>query len=86
MNTRLAGRAYLVGGYSIADIACVGWVRLCARRGFDLGAFANVMRGLDAVLSRPAVKRGIGIRVEAASAVDVNDPKVRAVLFGRTPR
>jgi hypothetical protein len=34
------------------------------------------------VLARPAVKRGIALRVEAASAVDTNDPKVRAVLFG----
>ena len=86
MNARLAGRAYLAGAYSIADIACVGWVRLCARRGFDLGEFENLKRWLDAVLARPAVKRGIALRVDAASAVDPNDPKVRAVLFGQRAR
>jgi GST-like protein len=82
MDRRLAGRRFLAGAYSIADIACVGWVRLCARRGFDLADFANLRRWLGAVLARPAVKRGIALRVEAASAVDTNDPKVRAVLFG----
>jgi GSH-dependent disulfide-bond oxidoreductase len=30
MNTRLATREFLAGRYSIADMACVGWVRLRA--------------------------------------------------------
>jgi len=33
MNTRLAQRPFLAGRYSIADIACVGWVRLAERQG-----------------------------------------------------
>jgi hypothetical protein len=33
------------------------------------------------VRGRPARKGAFAIRVEAASAVDMNDPKVRAVLF-----
>jgi hypothetical protein len=32
------------------------------------------------------VDRGIHIRVEAASSVDMTDPKVRAVLFGQRAR
>jgi glutathione S-transferase len=32
MNERLKGRAYLAGRYSIADMACVGWVRHAERR------------------------------------------------------
>ena len=38
MNTRLAEREFLAGRYSIADMACVGWVRLAERMGQDLGA------------------------------------------------
>jgi GST-like protein len=38
------------------------------------------------VRARPAVQRGMRIRVEEASRVDVNDPKVRAVLFGQRAR
>jgi hypothetical protein len=32
------------------------------------------------------VKRGMSIRVEAASQVDTKDPKVRAVLFNQRAR
>ncbi len=86
MNARLDGRAFLAGGYSIADMACIGWVRHAERRGQDMAEFPNLKRWLEAVRARPAVKRGMGIRVEAASQVDVADPKVRAVLFGQRAR
>ena len=39
MNTRLADREFLAGRYSIADMACVGWVRLAERMGQDLASF-----------------------------------------------
>jgi hypothetical protein len=32
------------------------------------------------------VQRGMHVRVEEASKVDVSDPKVRAVLFGQKAR
>ena len=87
MNTRLAEHAFLAGRYSIADIVCVGWVRVVERGGQDLGGeFPHLKRWLDEVRARPAVQRGIGIRVEAATAVDMKDPKVRAVLFGQRAR
>ncbi len=86
MNTRLAKREFLAGRYSIADIACVGWVRLAERQGQDLAQFPNLKRWFETIRARPAVKRAFAIRVEAASAVDVNDPKVRAVLFSQRAR
>jgi GST-like protein len=86
MNTRLAKREFLAGRYSIADIACVGWVRLAERQGQDLVRFPHLKRWFEAIRARPAVKRAFAIRVEAASAVDVNDPKVRAVLFSQRAR
>jgi GSH-dependent disulfide-bond oxidoreductase len=87
MNKRLADRDYLADRYSIADMACVGWVRVVERGWQELaGEFPHLKRWLDAVRARPAVKRGIGIRVEAASAVDMKDPKVRAILFGQRAR
>ena len=48
--------------------------------------FPNLNRWLETIRARPAVKRAFAIRVEAASGVDVNDPKVRAVLFGQRAR
>jgi GSH-dependent disulfide-bond oxidoreductase len=86
MNTRLARREFLAGAYSIADIACVGWVRLAGRMGQELAQFPHLERWFETIRARPAVKRAFAIRVEAASAVDLKDPKVRAVLFGQTAR
>jgi len=86
MNRRLEDRAFLAGKYSIADMACVGWVRLSARRGQDMNDFPNVKRWLDTLLARPAVERGIHLRVEEASKVDIKDPAVREVLFGQRAR
>lgn len=87
MNARLADRAFLAGrSYSIADIACVGWVRLAERAGQDLAEFAHLKRWFETIRVRPAVKRAFAIRIPAASAVDPHDPKVRAVLFGQRAR
>jgi GSH-dependent disulfide-bond oxidoreductase len=87
MNTRLATRAFLAGrSYSIADIACVGWVRVAERAGQDLAEFPNLRHWFETIRARPAVKRAFAIRIAAASAVDPNDPEVRAVLFGQRAR
>jgi len=86
MNTRLEQREFLAGRYSIADMACVGWVRLAERQGQDLGQFTDLKRWYATIRVRPAVKRAFAIRIEAASNVDPKDPKVRAVLFGRRAR
>jgi GST-like protein len=86
MNARLKDRAHLAGAYSIADMACVGWVRHAERRGQDFGEFPHLKRWLDQVRARPAVQRGMHLRVEEASRVDIQDPAVRAVLFGQRAR
>jgi len=86
MDRRLKDRDFLAGRYSIADMACVGWARSWKRQGQDIDAFPDVKRWLERMLARPAVDRGIHIRVEEASKVDMQDPKVRAVLFGQRAR
>ncbi len=86
MNRRLAGREFLAGRYSIADIACAGWVRLAERQGQDLAEFPHIARWFATIRARAAVRRAFAIRIDAASAVDPTDPKVRAVLFGQRAR
>jgi GST-like protein len=86
MDRQLQDREFLAGRYSIADIACIGWARRAERLGHDLGPFANVRRWREAVMARGAVKRGFGVKVEAAFHVDINDPSVRAVLFNQRAR
>jgi len=86
MNMRLKDRRFLAGKYSIADMACVGWASRYYRQGQDIEEFLHFKRWLDTVMARPAVKRGMEIRVPAAKKVDMRDPKVRAVLFGQRAR
>ena len=86
MNTRLKDREFLAGNYSIADIACVGWASRAERHGHDMSGFPNVRRWLETLLGRPAVKRGLSVKVEAAFHVDMKDPNVRAILFNQKAR
>src|SRR5262245_47816140 len=86
MNKRLKDRDFLAGSYSVADMACVGWARYWKRQGQDIAQFPHFERWLARVLARPAVDRAIHIRVEEASRVDMQDPSVRAVLFGQRSR
>jgi GSH-dependent disulfide-bond oxidoreductase len=83
MNRRLADREFLAGPYSIADIACIGWVSRAERFGHDLSDFPNLRRWRETVMGRPAVKRGLAVKVAAAFHVDMKDPKVRAILFNQ---
>ena len=86
MNSRLAKREFLACRYSIADIACVGRVRLAERQGQELAQFPHLMRWFETVRARPAGKRAFAIHIAAASSVNMRDPKVRATLFGQRAR
>lgn len=86
MNRRLADREFLAGKYSIADMACVGWASRWQRQGQDIEQFPHLKRWLETLLARPAVDRGIHLRVDEASHVDMKDPKVREILFNQRAR
>src|SRR5262245_64422306 len=74
MHRRLADREFIAGRYSIADIACIGWASRAERHGHDLSGFPNVRRWLETVRPRPAGKRGLSVKVDAALHVDTEDP------------
>jgi GST-like protein len=86
LDKRLADREYVADEYSIADMAIVGWAKLWDRQGQNIAEFPHVKRWLDTVLARPAVQRGIAAGAEHRKTNDINDPKVRAVLFGQRAR
>ena len=85
MNTRLADREFLAGDYSIADIACIGWVKLWERQGQTIDEFPNLKRWLDTCLARPAVQRGLAVNAEDRK-VSLTEPSASAVLFGQKAR
>ncbi len=86
MNARLKDREFLAGKYSIADVACVGWASRWERQGQDIDQFPHLKRWLDTLLARPAVKRGMAVRVEEAGKVNMADPKVQEILFRQRAR
>lgn len=59
MDAQLATRDYLVGDYSIADIACFPWVRGHDWAGVDMSGFPHLQRWFDRISARPAVQRGL---------------------------
>lgn len=66
LDRQMAGREWIAGDYSIADIAICPWVRNL-RDGYGAGAetgltgMSNVLAWLDRFLARPAVQRGLKI-------------------------
>jgi GST-like protein len=54
----LEGREYLVGDYSIADIANWCWVHTHEWAGVSVDGLPNLQRWMAAIAARPAVQRG----------------------------
>jgi GST-like protein len=61
VDRQLAERAFLVGDYSIADIACFPWLRNHQRFSVDIEDYPNVARWLERISVRPAVQRGLAL-------------------------
>jgi GST-like protein len=86
LDNRLADREFLAGEYSIADMAAFPWAKLWERQGQDISGFKNMQRWLQANAARPAVQRGLAVNAEDRASNNINDPAVRAVLFGQRAR
>jgi GST-like protein len=86
MNRHLADRPFLAGKYSIADMACVGWVNLWKRQDQNIDDFPNLKRWLETVKARPAVQRGMALGMDLRQGIDMKDAKVQSVLFGQRAR
>jgi len=87
MNKRLADRQFLAGDYSIADMACIGWVRPYKNQGQDLDDFPNLKRWFEAIMARPAVERAMEVGKEEREKSNLaNDKEAQKVLFGQRAR
>jgi GST-like protein len=77
LDTRLAGREFLVDDYSIADIANFAWVRSYEWAGVEITGLDNLPGWLERITQRPAVQRGLNVpasqenrqRLESAKAM-----------------
>ncbi|MGA9993339.1 MAG: glutathione binding-like protein [Thiobacillaceae bacterium] len=82
LNRRLADRAFIVGEYSIADMACYPWIVPHERQGQDLGTFPHLRRWFDAIAARPATSRAYELAREI-NPTPVMDETARRILFGQ---
>lgn len=85
LNKRLDGREFIVGEYSIADMAAYPWIVPHERQGQNLDDFPNLKRWFNAIAARPATvaayAKGEGLR-KAATMTD----EEKKILFGQTAR
>jgi GST-like protein len=84
LDRRLAGREYIAGDYSIADMACYPWIVPHAAHLQDLADFPNLQRWFETVKARPAcVRTYAGVPEPYSRARHISDEE-RKVLFGQT--
>lgn len=82
LNTRLEGRDYVAGAYSIADMALFGWVRNWQNREIDGAEFPNVVAWHERLDKRPAVQRGVSLKPPADST-PATEAEQRKILYGQ---
>jgi len=70
LDQRLTDREFLVGDYSIADIAHWCWARIHNWAGIDIDEFPHLQRWIDQIAARPAAARG----VKVPGPTDFNNP------------
>ena len=81
LDRRLQGRDYIVGDYSIADMACYPWVNSYERQSQDLNDFPNLKAWYERIKARPATQtayeKGEGLRNPQFSEAE------KKLLFGQ---
>ena len=84
LDRRLAGRDFIVDGYSIADIACVPWIARHDRQRIALGDYPNLAAWYERVRARPAVERGFALGADEYARTNfATDEEARQALFNR---
>jgi len=87
LEKRLAGRDFICGDYSIADMAVFPWARLWERQGQDIAEFPLMQAWIERIAARPATERALAVGREERAKVNLaTDKAAQAVLFGQRAR
>lgn len=79
LDTRLKGREFIAGDYSVADIACWPWILFRSHHAVRLEDYPEVARWFAVIEKRPAVARAMaGVEVQPPQAFD---EETRRILF-----
>jgi GST-like protein len=83
LNKQLAGRDYIAGDYSIADLACYPWIVPYRNQGQKLEDFPHLAAWFARIARRPATIRSYEIGETYRSSPTVT-PESAKILFGQT--
>ncbi|AHX15668.1 glutathione S-transferase [Dyella jiangningensis] len=86
LDRRLAGRDFIAGAFSIADIACYPWIVPHEPHGQTLSDFPNLERWFMAISARPATQRTYEGVENAYTPKQPLSEEERRVLFGQGKR
>lgn len=82
LNKQLAGRKFIAGEYSIADMACYPWTVSHERQKQNLNDFPNVKRWFEAIRERPATIRAYG-RAKEINTQPTMSEEAKKIMFGQ---
>ena len=82
LDKQLAGRDFITGAYSIADMACYPWIVPYERQGITIEEFPNLQRWFLSIKARPAVERAYAL-VDKISPPKGFDDQAKSILFGQ---
>lgn len=85
LENRLKDREFMLGDYSIVDMACWPWVLIAPRMGQPLDEFPSVLRWRQAIKERPAARAGVDLLKEKRRSGSPTEDE-RDVLFNQTAR
>jgi GST-like protein len=81
LDKRVAGRPFLAGDFSIADIATYPWTLLSKRYEVDMAQYPHARRWQETIAARPAVERGMAHLQEHRRQGPMSE-EARRNLFG----
>ncbi|MEQ8349243.1 MAG: glutathione binding-like protein [Sneathiellaceae bacterium] len=83
LNKQLAGRDFLCGAYSIADMASYPWIVPHERQGQKLDDFPNLKAWFQRIWDRPATERAYRRAKEFQTTTEPSE-EAKKILFGQT--
>lgn len=85
LNKQLAGREFIAGEFSIADITCYPWIVPHQPHGQNLDDFPHLQRWFATIAARPATVRAYGNAPDPYARTEKLSDDERKILFGQTP-
>ena len=85
LDRQFAGKDYIAGDYSIADMACYPWIVPHKRQGQSLDDFPDLKRWFGTIAAKPSTIRAYakGKSLQMLRPSEITDAQ-KALLFGQT--